>query len=129
MQTVAIFDFAPLDSGFAAYSSSASRRYRWAPHTFRLIHLRNWAYSWRLHEDLTRHNTFRLEMSVALWNEHLLQKERMTKAEKELLERTWCFHMGPAPPEERIYLSLNRELLRPRQCDCQRSAVNDIVPR
>jgi hypothetical protein len=89
----------------------------------RLIHLRNGAYSWRLHEDLTRPNTFRLEMSVASWNEHLLQKERMTKAEKELLERGWCLHMGPAPPDERIYLSVNRELLRPRQCDCQPPAV------
>src|SRR5271170_2357387 len=30
----------------------------------RLIRLRNGAYSWRLHEDLTRPNSFRLEMSV-----------------------------------------------------------------
>jgi hypothetical protein len=85
----------------------------------RLIHLRNGAYSWRLHEDLTRPNTFRLEMIVPSWNEHLLQKERMTKAEKELLERTWSLQVGPMPPDERIYLSVNRELLTPRQCDCQ----------
>jgi len=55
----------------------------------RLIHLRNGAYSWRLHEDLVRPNTFRLEMIVPSWNEHLLQKERMTKAEKELLQKAW----------------------------------------
>jgi hypothetical protein len=85
----------------------------------RLIHLRNGAYSWRLHEDLTCPNTFRLEMIVPSWNEHLLQKERMTKAEKELLQRAWSLHMGSTPPEERIYLSVNRELLTPRQCDCQ----------
>jgi Transmembrane secretion effector len=85
----------------------------------RLIHLRNGAYSWQLHEDLTRPNTFRIEMNVPSWNEHLLQKERMTQAEKELLERAWSLHMGPALPEERIYLSVNRELLTPRQCDCQ----------
>jgi len=89
----------------------------------RLIHLRNGAYSWRLHEDLTRPNTFRLEMIVPSWNEHLLQKERMTKAEKELLERAWSLQMGPGPPEERIYLSVNRELLTPRQCDCQPPTV------
>jgi transmembrane secretion effector len=89
----------------------------------RLIHLRNGAYSWRLHEDLTRPNTFRLEMIVPSWNEHLLQKERMTKAEKELLERTWNLQVGPMPPDERIYLSVNRDLLTPRQCDCQPPTV------
>ncbi len=35
---------------------------------------------------ITRPNSFRLEMNVPSWNEHLLQKERMTKAEKELLQ-------------------------------------------
>jgi hypothetical protein len=79
----------------------------------RLIHLRNGAYSWRLHEDLTRPNSFRLEMIVPSWNEHLLQKERMTKAEKELLQNAWSLHMGSTPPEERIYLCVSREL--PRQ--------------
>jgi hypothetical protein len=53
----------------------------------RLIHLRNGAYSWRLHEDLTRSNTFRLELVVPSWNEHLLQRQRMTKAEKDMLEK------------------------------------------
>jgi len=85
----------------------------------RLIHLRNGAFSWRLHEDLTRPNTFRLEMIVPSWNEHLLQKERMTKAEKELLQRAWSLHTGSTPPHERIYLSVSRELHTPRQCDYQ----------
>src|SRR5580692_2158003 len=60
----------------------------------RLIHLRNGAYSWRLDEDITRPNTLRLEMIVPSWNEHLLQKERMTKAEKELLQNAWSLHLG-----------------------------------
>lgn len=85
----------------------------------RLIHLRNGAYSWRLHEDLTRPNTFRLEIIVPSWNEHLLQKERMTKAEREVLQRAWSLHMDSTPPEERIYLSVNRDLLTPRQCECK----------
>src|SRR6201981_146390 len=89
----------------------------------RLIHLRNGAYSWRLHEDLTCPNTFRLEMIVPSWNEHLLQKERMTKTEKELLQRAWSLHMGSTPPEERIYLSVSRELHTPRQCDYQPPAA------
>jgi MFS family permease len=88
----------------------------------RLIHLRNGAYSWRLHEDLTCPNTFRLEVIVPSWNEHLLQKDRITKAEKEVLERAWSLHSGQRPPEERIYLLVNRELLTPRQCDCQPAA-------
>jgi MFS family permease len=82
----------------------------------RLIHLRNGAYSWRLHEDLTRSNTFRLELVVPSWNEHLLQRQRMTRAEKEVLEKVWSLHMGATPPEERIYLSVSNELQTPRQC-------------
>ena len=58
-------------------------------------------------------------MIVSSWNEHLLQKERVTKAEKDLLERAWSLHSGLGPPEERIYLLINRELLTPRQCECQ----------
>jgi hypothetical protein len=83
----------------------------------RLIHLRNGAYSWRLDEDITRPNTLRLEMIVPSWNEHLLQKERMTKAEKELLEKASSLHIGTTAPEERIYLSVNKDLFMPRQCD------------
>jgi len=75
----------------------------------RLIHLRNGAYRWQLHEDLTSPDTYRLEMTVASWNEHLMQLERMTKSEKDLLEKAWSFHTGEALPGERIYLSLNKE--------------------
>jgi hypothetical protein len=50
---------------------------------------------------------------------HLLQKERMTKSEKELLQNAWSLHMGSTPPEERIYLCVSRELHTPRQCDYQ----------
>ena len=79
--------------------------------------MRNGAYSWQLLEDLTYPNTFRLEMIVPSWNEHQLQKERMTKAEKEVLERAWSLHTGTMQPEERIYLSVNKELFMPRQCE------------
>jgi hypothetical protein len=82
----------------------------------RLVHLRNGASSWRLHEDLTRSNTFRLELVVPSWNEHLLQRERMTKAEKDVLEKAWSLHMGATPPEERIYLAVSNQLHIPRQC-------------
>jgi hypothetical protein len=82
----------------------------------RLIHLRNGASGWRLHEDLTRSNTFRLELIVPSWNEHLLQRERMTKIENQVLERAWSLHMGATRPEERIYLAVSNELHTPRQC-------------
>lgn len=80
----------------------------------RLIHLRNGAYRWQLHKDLTCTNTYRLEMTVASWNEHLMQFERMTKFDKDLLEKAWSFHTGETMPAERIYLSLNKELYLPR---------------
>jgi MFS family permease len=76
----------------------------------RLIHLRNGAHRWGLHEDLARPNTFRLEMVVPSWNEHLLQLERMTKAEEEVLKKAWNLHQGGSSPEERSYRSMSQEL-------------------
>jgi MFS family permease len=79
----------------------------------RLIHLRNGVYRWQLHEDLTRPDTYRLEMTVSSWNDHLMQAERMTKADKDLLERAWSFHKGEVMPTERIYLSMNKDMRLP----------------
>jgi MFS family permease len=77
----------------------------------RLIHLRNGAFSWRLHEDLTRPNTFCIEMLVPSWTQHILQRERMTKAEKALIDQASAFHLGAGGPiEERILLCINKEL-------------------
>jgi predicted MFS family arabinose efflux permease len=79
-------------------------------HDVRLIHLRNGAYRWQLSKDLTTPGTYRLEMTVPSWNEHLSQLERMTKFEKDLLEGAWSLHVGKEPPGERIYLSMNKDL-------------------
>jgi hypothetical protein len=76
----------------------------------RLIHLRNGAYRWLLSKDLTGRGTYRLEITVSSWNEHLAQRERMTKLDKAVLEKAWSLHAGENVPEERIYLSLNKEL-------------------
>jgi MFS family permease len=76
----------------------------------RMIHLRNGAFTWRLHEDLTRHNTFRIEMLVPSWTQHLLQQERMTKAERAIIDQANAFHSGGVPIEERIFLCVNDEL-------------------
>src|SRR3984893_15680826 len=94
----------------------------------RLIHLRNGAYGWRLHEDLTRSNTFRLEFVVRSWNEHLLQRERITKAEKDVLEKVWSLHMSASPPEERIYLAISNGLYTPRQCTFNASIPSTSPP-
>jgi len=76
----------------------------------RMIHLRNGAFTWRLHEDLTRHNTFRIEMLVPSWTQHTLQRERMTKAEKAIIDQANAFNLGGGPIEERIFLCVNKEL-------------------
>jgi MFS family permease len=77
----------------------------------RLIHLRNGAFSWRLHEDLGRANVYRIEMMMPSWTEHLLQKERYTKSEREVLDKAVALHVGQEPPTERVFLCVNRELL------------------
>jgi hypothetical protein len=76
----------------------------------RLIHRRNGAFSWRLDEDLTRSNIYRIEMMVPSWTGYLLQRERLTKAEQETINKVWRLHVGEGVPEERYYLCVNREL-------------------
>jgi MFS family permease len=77
----------------------------------RLIQLRSGAYSWQLFEDPTRLNTFRMEMMVPSWTQYLLQQDRMTKTEREVIDEAASLHVGPQPPEVRMYLGVNRELL------------------
>src|ERR1700726_3634603 len=76
----------------------------------RLIHRRNGAFGWRLDEDLTRSNLYRIEMMVPSWTGYLLQRERLTKAEQETINKVWRLHVGEDVPEERYYLCVNREL-------------------
>jgi len=80
----------------------------------RLIHLRNGAYSWQLFEDPSRHNTFRIEMMVPSWTQYMLQQERMTKADGDVIAQAESLHVGPNPPEVRTYLGVNKELLSHR---------------
>jgi MFS family permease len=76
----------------------------------RLIHLRNGAFSWRLHEDLGRPNSYRMEMLYPSWTEYLLMQDRMTKTEREIIDKARSFHVGAKPPEFRHFLCVNREL-------------------
>jgi MFS family permease len=76
----------------------------------RLINLRNGAFSWRLHEDLSRPNSYRVEMLYPSWTEYLLMQERLTKSEREIINKARGFHVGTNPPEFRHFLCVNREL-------------------
>jgi hypothetical protein len=89
----------------------------------RLIHLRNGAFSWRLHEDLGRPNTYRVEMLYPSWTEYLLMQERLTKAEREVIDRARSFHVGAKPPEFRHFLCVNRELHTRRHVVTRPSAM------
>lgn len=81
----------------------------------RLVYLRNGAYSWQLFEDPTRHNTFRMEVMVPSWTQYLLQQDRMTKTDRELIDQAESLHVGPTAPEVRMYLGVNKELLSYKQ--------------
>src|SRR6266446_2055017 len=76
----------------------------------RLIHLRNGAFTWRLHEDLARPNTYRVEMLYPSWTEYLLMQERLTKAERAVIDKARSLHVGAKPPDFRHFLCVNREL-------------------
>jgi hypothetical protein len=80
----------------------------------RLIFLRNGAYRWHLYEDLKQPNKFRMEIVVPSWKQHLLQLERMTKNEKDILLKLRNLRTDPNPPEEWISLSVEKEVLNRR---------------
>jgi MFS family permease len=75
---------------------------------YRLIFLRNGAFLFRVAENLEHPGTFRTEMLVSSWAEHLRQFVRMTKAETELVERVWAMHAGDEDMVVGHYLPANR---------------------
>jgi MFS family permease len=77
----------------------------------RMIFLRNGAYRWHLYEDLKQANKFRMEIVAPSWKEHLLQRERMTKNEKEIIDKLRGLRTDPNPPEEWVSLSVEKEVL------------------
>ena len=78
----------------------------------RLIHLRNGAYSWQLFSDPARPNHFHVEIMMPSWSQYLLQYERITKAEKQVIDRALSLHLGENPPETHIYIRVNKTLAR-----------------
>jgi len=55
-----------------------------------------------------------MEIVVPSWKQHLLQRERMTKTEKEILLKLRSLRIDPNPPEEWISLSVEKEVLNRR---------------
>jgi hypothetical protein len=49
-------------------------------------------------------------MMVPSWTGYLLQRQRLTRAEQEIIKKVWCLHVGEQIPLERYYLCVNREL-------------------
>jgi MFS family permease len=74
----------------------------------RLIYLRNGAFLFRVEENLEHPGTFRTEMMVSSWAEHVRQHGRTTKAEVEIAERVLAMHAGDQEPVIRHYLPANR---------------------
>jgi MFS family permease len=92
----------------------------------RLIHLRNGAFGWRLDEDLTRFNTYRIELMVPSWKGYLLQRQRLTKAEQEIIKKVWRLHVGEQVPLEHYYLCVNKELEARRMAEEHTSSTPTI---
>jgi MFS family permease len=80
----------------------------------RLIFLRNGAFRWHLYEDLNQPDKFRMEVVVPSWKEHLLQRERMTKNEQDVIDKLRSLRIDPNPPEEWVSLSVEKEVLNRR---------------
>jgi MFS family permease len=74
----------------------------------RLIFLRTGALLYRVEESLENPGTFRTEMLVASWAEHVRQHARTTRAETEIAERAWKLHAGANEPVVRHYIKANR---------------------
>ena len=80
----------------------------------RMIFLRNGAHRWHLYGDLHQPNKIRMEVVVPSWKQHLLQRERMTKDEQEVLLKLRSLRTDPNLPQEWISLSLEKEVLNKR---------------
>ena len=64
--------------------------------------------------DRSRGSKF-VEMMVPSWTQYLLQQDRMTKTDREVIEQAESLHIGAKAPEVRMYLGVNKELLSFKQ--------------
>ena len=80
----------------------------------RLIYLRNGASKWHLYEDLTRSDKFIMEVVAPSWNEYLRERERMTKDEKEVIDKLCSLRIDPHSTGELTRVSVDKEVLTKR---------------
>jgi MFS family permease len=79
----------------------------------RLVYLRNGASSVRLYESLADHSVFRMEAVATTWREHLLLHTRMTKAERDILDRVLQLHTGEEAPVYH-YILITKDISTPK---------------
>jgi MFS family permease len=79
----------------------------------RLVYLRNGASSVRLYESLSDHSIFRMEAVATTWREHLLLHTRMTKTERDILDRVLQLHTGEKAAVYH-YILITRDISSPR---------------
>jgi len=65
-----------------------------------------------LYEDLPQPNKFMLEVVAPSWNEYLRHRERMTKDEKEVIDKVLRLRLDGHPPAEFPRVSVDHEVLR-----------------
>jgi hypothetical protein len=53
-----------------------------------------------------------MEVVAPSWKEHLLQPERLTKKETDVIDKLRGLRIDPNPPKEWISLSVDREVLK-----------------
>jgi MFS family permease len=78
----------------------------------RLAYLRNGASSVRLYESLANHSMFRMEAVSPTWKEHLLLHRRMTKTERDILDRVLQLHIGEEPAVYH-YVLITKDIANP----------------
>lgn len=67
---------------------------------------RTGALSWELIEHVEKTGYFQERFSIASWEEHLLQHQRVTRADVVLETQADSFHVGPTPPEVRHWIGV-----------------------
>ena len=78
----------------------------------RLVYLRNGARNWHLYEDCRQSNRFQMEVVASSWNEYQRQHERLTRDEKELLDKLASLRVDPDSHAESIRISINKEVIK-----------------
>jgi quinol monooxygenase YgiN len=67
-------------------------------HQVRRIRRRDGAFMWELFNDVELPDRIVECFMVDSWLEHLRQHERMTVADRDVIEKTRVFHLGNEPP-------------------------------